>query len=379
MRCFATCAFGVEALVRDELTALGLEVIAVEDARVVFEAQREGIIRANLWLRCADRVFVELNSFPADTFTALFDGLRPMEWHKLLPADAAITVTGKTALSKLVSIRDVQKIAKKAICDSMCRHHGYDQCPETGQPYHVEIGFLRDRATIGLNTSGAGLNRRGYRDLSVQAPLRETLAAAMVMLSHYSGSEIFIDPCCGSGTIAIEAAMIVARVAPGLFRRFAFDEWKQWTEDAQRLREEASAQKRSAGFAHLYAYDIDPESVSMSRRHARRAGVHGLINFETVDIKDLTLPAENCVIVTNPPYGERMKTEEARAVELTLGKIKRENPRAGMFVISSDPMFETNFGAKADRRRKLYNGNIQCQLFMYRRERKRQDREQESE
>ncbi len=370
MRCFATCAFGIESLVKDELTALGLQILAVEDARVVFEAEREGIIEANLWLRCADRVFVELESFTADTFSVLFDGIRAMPWHKLLPKDANITVTGKTALSKLVSIRDVQKITKKAICDAMCSAHGYAQCPESGQKYQIEIGLLRDRVVVGLNTSGAGLNRRGYRDLSAEAPLRETLAAAMVMLSYYNGSEILLDPCCGSGTIVIEAALIAARIAPGLLRTFAFDGWKQWEEDAKRLREKATEKKAPSGFAHLHAYDIDPETVSMARRHARRAGVHGFINFEAMDVKKLTLPAENCVIVTNPPYGERLPTGEARSVETSLGHIKREHPRIGMFVISSDPEFEKNFGQKAEKRRKLYNGNIQCQLFMYMRQRR---------
>ena len=371
MRCFATCAFGIEALVKDELTALNLPILAVEDARVVFEAEREGIIEANLWLRCADRVFVELESFTADTFSVLFDGIRAMPWHKLLPKDANITVTGKTALSKLVSIRDVQKITKKAICDAMCAAHGYVQCPETGQKYQIEIGLLRDRVVVGLNTSGAGLNRRGYRDLSAEAPLRETLAAAMAMLSYYNGNEILLDPCCGSGTIIIEAALIAARMAPGLLRTFAFDNWKQWEEDAKRLREKADQKKVLSGFAHLHAYDIDPEMVSMARRHARRAGVNGFINFEAMDVKKLTLPAENCVIVTNPPYGERLPTGEARSVETALGNLKRDNPRVGMFVISSDPEFEKNFGQKADKRRKLYNGNIQCQLFMYKRQRKR--------
>ncbi len=370
MRCFATCAFGIEALVRDELVALGLDVVKVEDARVVFEAQREGIIEANLWLRCADRVFVELHSFIANSFTELFDGVREMPWQKLLPADASITVTGKTALSNLVSIRDVQKLAKKALCDVMCDAHGYDHCPETGQQYQIEIGILRDRITVGMNTSGAGLNRRGYRDLSTTAPLRETLAAAMVMLSYYNGTEILIDPCCGSGTIVIEAAMMVAHMAPGLQRTFAFDGWKSWEQDAAKMRDKAKGQAKDAGFAHICASDIDADCVSMARRHAKRAGVNGFINFEAVDIRELVLPADSGVVVTNPPYGERLPQGEAMEVEQALGGIKRDNPRLGMFVISADPSFEKHFGRKADRRRKLYNGNMRCQLYMYMRQRK---------
>ena len=267
--------------------------------------RREGIIAANLYLRCADRVFVELHSFFARSFTELFDGVRAMPWHTWLPADANVTVTGKTALSDIKSIRDVQKLCKKALCDAMCAVHGYDRCPETGQEYQIEIGILRDRITVGLNTSGAGLNRRGYRDLSTKAPLRETLAAALVTLARYHGNKALVDPCCGSGTIAIEGAMIAAHMAPGLLRTFAFDGWKAWQADAHRIRERAKGQAREAGFAHLYGFDIDENQISIAHRHAKNAGVNGFINFETVDVHEFVPPSDNCVIVTNPPYGQR--------------------------------------------------------------------------
>lgn len=193
MICFATCMFGVEALVRDELIMLGAKNVRAQDARVFFEADRALIIKANLWLRCADRVFVQLGTCKAKTFTELFDGVRALDWRHLLPADAAFTVTGKSALSKLGSVRDVQSISKKAIADAMMAAHGYARCPETGQAYNIEIGLLRDEATIAMNTSGPGLNRRGYRDLSAQAPLRETLGAALAMLSYYDGRETLVD------------------------------------------------------------------------------------------------------------------------------------------------------------------------------------------
>lgn len=193
MICFATCAFGLSGLVRDELLALELPVLRVEDARVFFEADRVGVIRANLWLRCADRVFVELGHFPAVTFEQIYDGVRALPWHQLLPRDAAFTVTGKSALSQLFSVRDLQSLTKKAIADALMQAHRLSRCPETGQAYSIEIGMLRDEATVALNTSGPGLNRRGYRDLSAQAPLRETLAAAMVSLAYYHGDETLID------------------------------------------------------------------------------------------------------------------------------------------------------------------------------------------
>ena len=365
MLCFATCAFGLEALVKEELQRLGLTVTATEDARIFFEADMPGIIKANLWLRCADRVFIHLHTFPAETFAQLFDGMRAMDWKAILPRDAAFTVTGKGALSKLASVRDMQSIGKKAIADAMMAAYGYGRCPETGEAYQVEIGFLRDKATIAINTSGAGLNRRSYRDLSARAPLRETLGAVMVKLAFYHGNETLIDPCCGSGTIAIEAAMIAARIAPGLKRAFAFDGWTDYTQTALAEREQALAARRESGFAHILAYDIDPSMVSMAHRHARRAEVHGMISFEKQDIVDFEPPMDRGVIVVNPPYGQRLEREQGFVVDKALARIRRQKPGFGLYILNGDPTFESVFGQRADKRRKLYNGNTQCQLYMY--------------
>lgn len=374
MRCFATCAFGVESVVRDELKGLGMQNVRAEDARVFFDANEEGIVQANLWLRCADRVFIELSSLEAETFDALFEGVKAMDWKEILPRDAAVTVTGKSALSKLVSVRDIQAIAKKAICTKMMQSYGYVRCPETGEAYNIEIGMLRNRATVALNTSGAGLNRRGYRDLSSKAPLRETLASAMILLARYDGSEILLDPCCGSGTIAIEAAMIASHTAPGLKRGFAFDGWQNYQKTAVRQREEAKCAARREGFAHIHASDIDPKMVRMSRRHAKLAGMQGLINFEIQDVNTLQLPAKSGVVVTNPPYGERL--ERAEDVVRALGTLKAEHPQWGLFALSSDPSFEREAGIKATKRRKLYNGNMKCEYHMYYRQRESRREEQ---
>ena len=371
MRCFATCAFGVEALVRDALVALGCTGVRAQDARVYFDGDRRQVIDANLWLRCADRVFVELAAFDAHTFAQLFDGVRAMPWHRLLPRDAKFTVTGKSALSKLASVRDLQAIVKKAIADALCAHYGYARCPESGQAYNVEVGMLRDVATIAMNTSGAGLNRRGYRDLSAAAPLRETLAAAMVTLAHYTGGETLIDPCCGSGTIAIEAAMIAAHIAPGLLRTFAFDGWRAWQKEAALAREAARQQRRAGGFPHVLASDIDPKCVSMARRHAQRAGVNGLISFAVADVRAYVPPMDSGVVVTNPPYGERLDAAQAREVAQALGRWKRDYPRFGVFALSANPRFEAEVGLPAARRRKLYNGAMRCDLYMYMRGRRR--------
>lgn len=372
MICFATCMFGLESLVRDELVMMGAKNVRAQDARVFFEADKHMVIKANLWLRCADRVFVQLGVCRAETFVELFDGVRALDWAHLLPADAAFTVTGKSALSKLGSVRDVQSISKKAIADAMMAAHHYARCPENGQAYQVEIGLLRDEATIALNTSGAGLNRRGYRDLSAQAPLRETLGAALAMLSYYDGREMFVDPCCGSGTIVIEAAMIASKTAPGLKRSFAFDGWESWRQAAEQQREQAKAQRREGGFAHLLARDIDDKAVSMAYRHAKRAGVNGLINFACGDVAKLDLPAEQSLIVTNPPYGLRMDRAQGQKVARALGQLKQQRPHMGIFAISSDEGFEKDFGRKADKKRKLYNGNIKCNLYMYMRGRRKQ-------
>lgn len=370
MICFATCMFGVESLVRDELVMLGAKNVRAQDARVFFEADKAMIIKANLWLRCADRIFVQLGTCKAETFAELFDGVRSLDWKHLLPRDAAFTVTGKSALSKLGSVRDIQSISKKAIADALMASYGYARCPETGQAYNIEIGLLRNQATIAMNTSGSGLNRRGYRDLSAQAPLRETLGAALAMLSYYDGRETFVDPCCGSGTIVIEAAMIAAHIAPGLQRTFAFDGWKNWQQEAQKQREQAKLERREGGFAHLFASDIDDKAVSMAYRHAKRAGVNGYINFACGDVANLKLPTEQSLIVTNPPYGLRMDRSQGKHVATALGKLKQEHPHMGVFAISSDEMFEKDFGKRADKKRKLYNGNIKCNLYMYLRGRK---------
>ncbi len=365
MKCFATCQFGVEALVREELKILGMENVRAEDARVFFEADWTGVVDANLWLRCADRVFIQWSSLPATSFDELYEGIRALPWHRLLPKEAQFVVTGKTALSKLVSVRDVQAIAKKAIADTMMAHFGYPRCPETGETYTLEIGMLRDMATVALNTSGAGLNRRGYRDLSVKAPLRETLAAAMVTLSRYRGAETLLDPCCGSGTIAIEGAMIASRTAPGLLRTFAFDGWQAQQALAEQRREHARAQRIEGGFPHVLASDIDDKAVSIAHRHAKRAGVNGLIDFTTKDVQRLTLERQRAVVVCNPPYGQRLDLEEGRTVARALGKLKTGRPEMGLYILSADEGFEAAFGQKADRKRKMYNGAVKCELYQY--------------
>jgi len=363
MRFYATCGFGMEAIVRDELKELGIEVERVEDARIFFTGEMEDAIRANLWLRCADRVFLHLADFPAVTFDELFEGIRKVPIYEYVPYDGEIYVTGKGALSKLVSVRDMQSIGKKALSDTMMAHYRYPRCPETGARYNVEIGMLRDVATIGLNLSGAGLNRRGYRDLSAKAPIRETLAAAMVYLARYDGTEILLDPFCGSGTIAIEAAMMASNTAPGRQRQFAFDGWEGWQQAADVMRAEADDLRREKGFAHIHASDIDRKMVTMTQRHAKRAGVNGFINTAVADVNRLHLPSESGVIVCNPPYGVRLEAD--REAISALGRLKSENPRWGVFVISEDKYLEKDFGDKANKKRKLYNGSIRCDLYMY--------------
>ena len=363
MKFYATCSFGLEALVKQELLDLGAQEVKANDARIDFCGDMALAIRANLWLRCADRVFCNLASFPADSFEALYDHLRSADLSRVLPKDAQNVVTGKTALSKLVSIRDVQAVGKKAIVQSMLARYGGTRCPETGARYGVEIGLLRDQATIGLNLSGAGLNRRGYRDLSAPAPIRETLAAAMVQLARYRGDEILLDPMCGSGTIAIEAALIASHTAPGLQRQFAFDAWPQAATAAALAREEAKDARREQGFAHLMASDIDEDCVRMAHRHSRRAGVHGFINFSRVDARKLVAPAERGVIVTNPPYGRRLAAD--RQIISALGDFKRVNPQWGVFVISENMSLEKDFGFAANKKRKVYNGSVRCDLYQY--------------
>ncbi len=363
----ATTAFGLESVVSREVQKLGYEVPLVEDGRVHFRGPVEAICRANLWLRSADRVLVRVGEFEAKDFGVLFDRVRELPWATWLGADAAFPVNGKAVRSTLMSVRDGQSIIKKAIVENMRSRFGGEWLPETGPQYSVEFSILKDRVTVALDSSGAGLHKRGYRDLSGTAPLRETLAAALVQLSYWNRDRPFVDPFCGSGTIAIEAAMIGRQMAPGAGRAFASEAWPQLGPELwRRSREEALDMVQPAPTHKLIGTDIDRRSLELARRHALRAGVADDVHFQDADVADLKSSRSYGCVITNPPYGERLGDREA-AEELyrRLATAMESLETWSTYVLASHPDFERVFGRRAPRRRKLYNGRIECTYFQY--------------
>lgn len=358
--------FGLEGIVADELRFGGkLTDVRAENGRVLFTGNEQTLIWANMHLRCAERVLIRLASFPADCFDALFEGTKAIPWEAFLPVHAAFPVKGYSLDSKLFSVPDCQKIIKKAIVDRLGAHYGISWFAEDGERYQIQFSIMRDEVEIFLDTSGAGLHKRGYRANANAAPLRETLAAAMVKLARWRGRDALIDPFCGSGTIPIEAAMIALNRAPGLMRTYDAEKW-DWIQQAEwkDAREQAIAAVRTGVELDILASDIDHASVSLARDNAGKAGIERFIRFETADATIRSYP-ESGVLFANPPYGERLLDHEhAQKLYRDMGRAvgKRE---LRQYYLTSDSEFERFFGYQADKRRKLYNGMIRCDLYMY--------------
>lgn len=386
----ATSTFGLEAVVRREIEALGYDVIRTEDGKVTYEADERGIVRSNLWLRCADRVLLKVDEFEADDFELLFQRVRGIAWEEIIPADGRFTVNCSTVKSKLHNEPACQRTVKKAIALRLQEFYVLDEMPETGAEYTVKLTLLKDRATITIDTSGEGLHKRGYRISEVAAPIKETLAAALVQLSFWKPGRILIDPCCGSGTIPIEAAMMAAGIAPGINRVFASEEWdiidrEIWTQErdlAKKRLEDSRSSKREKSEGEpgmIFASDVDPRAMEATLKNAENAGVKDLINFTQISLSDLVKSRsfkkleenEGVVIVTNLPYGKRIGEEEnILGIYETLKYITRENPTWNLFAITSDRRIEEYMGRKANRRRKLYNGNIETTYYQFHGEKK---------
>ena len=357
---------GLEAVVAHEVRSLGYEP-AVENGRVLFTAEEAAICRANLWLRTSDRVLVRLGEFPAPTFDALFEGTKALPWADWLPADAQFVVEGRSHGSQLSSVPAAQRVTEKAVVESLKQHYQVDWFAKSGARYTIEVSLLKDRATLTLDTSGAGLHKRGYRKLTAAAPLKETLAAALLLVSRWYPDRSLLDPCCGSGTIAVEAALIAHRVAPGLHRHFDAEAWPRvdpalW----QQAREEAADHIDGDARPEILGSDIDPEVLSLARYHARAAGVAQSVRFEQRPAAAVRSELEYGFLITNPPYGERMG-EQAGVEQLyrELGQVLQGLPTWSAGILSANPQFERHFGRRADKRRKLYNGRIECQYFQY--------------
>ena len=363
----ATAASGTEAVVRRELAALGYEARTTSPGRLMFRADASAIARANLWLRSGERVLIHMGSFPATDFGVLFDGTAALPWEAWLPANAEFPVSGRSHRSQLSSVPACQRIVKRAIVKRLQEAHRVEELPETGPRCAIEISLREDVATLTLDTTGVGLHKRGYRSLVAEAQLRETLAATLVQLSFWRPGRVLVDPFCGTGTILIEAALLGRNIAPGLKRTFAAEDWP--TLDRQlwlTAREEARDLIRPALPERLLGYDIDPEPLSLARYHAEQAGVAGDIHWQERPFTDLRAKAEYGCIVTNPPYGERMGADdEIERLYRSFPIVLRGLPTWSFYILSARPDLEALVGQTADRRRKLYNGPLECTYYQF--------------
>lgn len=360
------CLFGLEAFVSRELKSLGITVTSVEDGRVCFEGGYDELIRANIWLRTGERVLIKAAEFKADNFDALYEGVRNAPWSDLIPKDAKISISGHCLKSKLSSSPRCRAIIKKAIADAIGAHYSIDHMPESGTEYQIRFSLLKDRVTVSIDTSGEGLHKRGYRALSNAAPLRETIAAAMVNISRWRYENLLADPFCGSGTIPIEAAMIKRNIAPGLKRSFAFEQFDDISETlVARIREEAECAKKDIPL-EIIAGDINPEYVTLTSKNATLAGVGDVIKPALLDAREFTSSISKGTIICNPPYGERLSDKaECAALYADFGKVFKKLDNWGLFILAASDEFEKDFGITADKTRKLYNGMIQCRVYQY--------------
>ena len=359
--------FGLEGLCADELRRLELPQVQAENGRVLCTGSMADLPRMNLSLRTGERVLLVLGSFPADNFDALFEGTKALPWEQFIPRNGQFPVKGHSLNSNLHSIPACQSIVKKAVAARLGDKYGLNTLPETGALYQIQFAIMKDVATLMIDTSGAGLHKRGYRAQGVDAPLRETLAAAMVMLSRYKGRDPLCDPFCGSGTIPIEAALIAKNRAPGLNRNFSAQRWdcvdkKLWMDAA-----DEAMDKEFDGDYEIWGGDLDPAAVELARHNAELAEVDDLICFENADATRFHWGGLHGRIVTNPPYGERiMERREAEDLYRAFGKAWAKFPDTWkLFLLSSHTEFERTFGKQATKKRKLYNGMLKCDLFMY--------------
>ena len=366
MQLIVPCLFGLEGLAGDELRRLHMENVRVEDRRVLFTGDENALAKANICLRTGERVMVVLAQFQAKTFEELFQGVLHANLEDYIPADGQFPVKGHCLNSQLMSVSDCQAIIKKAASRHLGEKYGVNWLPETGVKFQLHFTILNDQVTLSLDTSGNGLHKRGYRAIGNDAPLHETLAAGMVQLAKYRGREFFWDPFCGSGTIAIEAALIAKNRAPGLNRSFAAENFPWMPKEAWELAKTEARDKEFNGQYKIMGSDNDPACVSLSFANARKAGVADCVTFKDGDATKMSLPAESGIIVSNPPYGERMMEQnDARRLYSALGRHLKFANDWKKFIITSEPEFEHYFGRRADKKRKFYNDKIKCDLYMY--------------
>ena len=363
----ATAAFGIESVVGQELKELGFEDVVIENGRCLFKTDEEGICKANLWLRSAERVFINVGSFKALTFTELFDKVEAIPWEKYIPANGKFPVNAKSVKSKIFSLSDIQSISKKAMVKRLGKVYDISWFEETGSEFPIHVAFLKDEVTVSIDTSGTGLHKRGYREVGNEAPLKETLAAALVKISRWKPFIPLIDPMCGSGTILIEAAMIARNIAPGLNRKFISEGWEFIPKETwKKVRQEAYQAIDLDTPLHIQGFDINQRSVKIAMQNAEKAGLEDDIHFQVRDAKDLSSSKQYGYIITNPPYGERLSDQrEVEMVYKMMGKSYGKLDTWSKYILTSHENFERCFGEKATKNRKLYNGRIKTYFYQY--------------
>lgn len=366
-RLVATSAMGLESIVADEVKALGYET-KTENGKIHFEGDERAIARANMWLRVSDRVKIIAGDFRATTFDQLFEQTKAIPWEKYLPVDAAFPVQGKSVKSKLFSVPDCQAIVKKAIVERLkLAHKRIGFLDETGATFKIEVSILKDIATITIDTSGVGLHKRGYRLGQGEAPLKETLAAALVYISKWNPNRPFVDPFCGSGTIAIEAAMIGQNLAPGYNREFLSEDWPWMSKTIwDEVRQEAEDLAKYDQPLDITGTDIDPRMIEIATNNAIEAGFADLIKFKQRQVRDFTTTSLDGVMIGNPPYGERIGEKEViEQMVQDMGRIMDKHPTWSVYMLSSMEKFEEHYGRRATKKRKLFNGFIQTEYYQY--------------
>jgi putative N6-adenine-specific DNA methylase len=363
----ATATFGLEAVVAEEVRNLGYQDVKVDNGKVTFTADLSAIARANLWLRTADRVRLKIGEFEATTFDELFEKTKALPWADWIPEDAAFPVEGKSVKSTLFSVSDCQAIVKKAVVESMKKRYKREWFEESGPMYKIEVALLKDIATLTIDTSGPGLHKRGYRGLIGTAPLKETMAAAMILLSRWKPDRVLIDPFCGSGTIPIEAALIGQNIAPGMNREFAAESWPVIPKTVWReARAETHDLARYDRKLEIIGTDIDDEVLRVARRNAREAGVDDQIHFQQMDVRDLRTKRKYGYLICNPPYGERIGDwKSAARLYREMGQVVSALDTWSFYILTSDEEFEKHFGRTASKKRKLYNGNIKVDYYQF--------------
>lgn len=375
----ATATFGLEAVVKREILNLGYTILRTEDGKVTFQGDERAVVRSNLWLRSADRVYLKIGEFDATTFEDLFQQVKGYPWEEWIPVEGAFPVVGTSVKSTLHSVPSCQSIIKKAIVSRLSDFYCVNHFQETGSEYRVRFAILKNRVTLMMDTSGVGLHKRGYRVRDVAAPMKETLAAALVQLSYWKDGamrpekyredppRMLVDTCCGSGTILIEAAMMARNIAPGLNRHFASETWdfipaELWKEEKKKAYQAVDYDSELL----IKGFDIDGRAIDAARENAEEAGVGDDIRFSKMDMRKFRAEEENGIIITNPPYGERIGDDDKiQAIYAKLADILNTRSSWSLFLITTDKKLEEAIGRKADRRRKLYNGRLETQYYQF--------------